>query len=610
MNSREPLQWQSPRVSRRERTSFVASTLTRLVLAWFCARAILGAVIGAAPDGNPGRDADPLRVSVYATGGDVLRYLIEPGDRDRAVEVLRRLGVSRVFLEGRRGDEYVAPDRLREIRGFLEGQGIGSTGGIATVPGSTFGTRQEGPLGWLNWESHATREGVSRFFRENAPVFDALIVDDFYCTGDMSPASEAARAGRSWGEYRRDLMVSLIDPLIVAPTRESSPGTRLILKFPQWYDRFHLFGYDPVRMSARFSAIWVGTEVRDPRTRRMGFVQPTEGYLNFRWLREVAGPKVVGAWFDHIECSAWNFVDQAWLSVLAGAWELTLFRLGDVMEGHPGDALLAEHLPALRRLAERVRDRARRGLAYYKPPDSDPGSNLYLMDYLAMLGWPILPVATYPTDAPAVVLGAQAAADAGILARLTAGLNRGQTVIATPAFWRALGPQGWALAGVDGGTNEAVAGVSELRIGSETVGLTVPLAVEAGLRASTARVHWEAVVDGVRVPLLTSRPHALGHVLTLAVRSFSDADFRNTGEWLLAPQALGLPVLPRRAADDLRKWVLAPLNVAFDAPSGVALHLFDRAACLYHFGAEPVDVRLDGQSLRLEPHECRWLPRE
>ncbi len=610
MSPREPMRGPSPGVLGVGRTSFVATTVARLVLACFCTRAVAGAVVGAAPDGIPGRDADPLRVSVYATGGDVLRYLIEPGDRERVVERLARLGVSRVFLEGRRGDEYVAPDRLREIRAYLEGKGIGSTGGIATVPGTAFGTRQQGPLGWLNWESAATREGVSRFFRENAPVFDSLIVDDFFCTGDVSPASEAARGGRSWGGYRRDLMVSLLEPLIVAPTRDASPETRLILKFPQWYDRFHLFGYDPVRMSARFSSIWVGTEVRDPRTRRMGFVQPTEGYVNFRWLREVAGPKVVGAWFDHIECSARNFVDQAWLSVLAGARELTLFRLGDVMEGHPGDALLAEHLPALRRLAERVRDRARRGLAYYKPPDSDPGSNLYLMDYLAMLGWPILPVATYPTDAPAVVLGAQAAADADVLARLTEGLDRGQTVIATPAFWRALGPRGWALAGVDGGTNEAVAGVSELRIGSETVGLTVPLTLEAGMRASTATVHWEATVDGVRVPLLVSRPHARGHVFTLAVRTFSDADFRNTGEWLLAPQALGLPELPRRAADDLRKRVLAPLDVAFEAPAGVALHLFDRAACLYHFGAEAVEVRLEGHALRLEPHECRWLPLE
>jgi hypothetical protein len=51
----------------------------------------------------------------------------------------------------------------------------------------------------------------------------------------------------------------------------------------------------------------------------MGFVQPTQGYMNYRWLTDVIGDKVEAAWFDHIECTAQNFVDQAWQSVLAGA---------------------------------------------------------------------------------------------------------------------------------------------------------------------------------------------------------------------------------------------------------------------------------------------------
>ena len=121
----------------------------------------------------------------------------------------------------------------------------------------------------------------------------------------------------------------------------------MILKFPQWYDLFQLYGYDPLRMPEYFDEIWVGTEVRDPETRRMGYVQPTQGYMNFRWLASQAGSKVRGAWFDHIECSPQNFLDQAYLSVLAGARELTLFSLNDLMTRHPGDALLAAKWPEL-----------------------------------------------------------------------------------------------------------------------------------------------------------------------------------------------------------------------------------------------------------------------
>ena len=84
---------------------------------------------------------------------------------------------------------------------------------------------------------------------------------------------------------------------------------------------------------------------------------PTEGYINFRWLSTVAGPKTGGAWFDSIDCTAQNYLDQAYQSVLAGARELTLFSLDSLMRIHPGQALLEAALPNLTELAEKVRGR-------------------------------------------------------------------------------------------------------------------------------------------------------------------------------------------------------------------------------------------------------------
>src|SRR5262249_19621072 len=162
---------------------------------------------------------------------------------------------------------------------------------------------------------------------------------------------------------------------------------------------------------ALFDQVWVGTEVRDPKTRRMGYVQPTEGFMNFRWLASVAPQKTTGAWFDHIECSAQHFVDQAFLSVLAGARELTLFRLGGLMENHPGDSELPRRLSELFTLAADVKGRDHEGLSFYKPAGSDAVDNLYLADFLGMIGLPIVPVAQFPTNAKVVFLPAQAAAD-------------------------------------------------------------------------------------------------------------------------------------------------------------------------------------------------------
>ncbi len=548
---------------------------------------------------------EPLRVSVYCTAGDILTYLSSAEGPTRVLDVVSRVGATRLFLEGRRGDEYVPASQLRPLREFFAAHGIQCSGGIATVPGATFGARQHGGLSWLDWESDKTRSGVAGFFRENAPVFDELIVDDFYCTGDTSAEAEKAKGNRSWGEYRRTLLVSLLQPLIIDPTRKARPQTQLIIKFPQWYDRFQEFGYDPLRMAPHFDQVWVGTEVRNPETRRMGFVQPTEGYVNFQWITSQAGKKVRGAWFDHIECSAQQFLDQACQSVLAGARELTLFHLGDLMDGHPGDALLAERLPQLINLAERLRAEPRHGVAFYKPPASNGQENLYLADYLAMIGWPILPQSSYPGQARVAFLPAQAAADPNLLKKMRDHLNKGATLIATPALVRAIGQDAAKLAGVSVAPKSVPGQTLRCRASGETISLNHPLDLDSAFEARGAEVLITANVEGREVPLLTRRSSGKGKLWVLNVRTFSEQDFLDEKEWLLAPRQLGLPRLPQALADRLRAVVLKPLGEDLSAPSGVEFLLFGKVRCLYSFRDEAVRVVTGGRSLELAAHQ--WL---
>jgi hypothetical protein len=550
--------------------------------------------------------AASLQLSVYCTAGDVNHYMGTAEGREQVLRVLQPLKVARLFLEGRRGDEYVHARQLSELREWFSARGILTSGGIATVPGGNFGQRQQGGLDWLNWESQKTQTGVAAFFTEDAPVFPELIVDDFYCTGDTSPEAAQARGTRTWGEYRRDLLVSLIDPLIVNPTRAAHRQTHLILKFPQWYDRFQLYGYDPLRMPGHFDQIWVGTEVRDPETRRMGYVQPTQGYMNFRWLASQAGSKVRGAWFDHIECSAQNFLDQAYLSVLAGARELTLFSLNDLMSGHPGDALLAAKWPELCVLAERVQRRPTRGIAYYKPAGSDGSENLYLADNLGMIGLPLLPVARYPADATVAFLPGQAAADPKLCDSMRRHLQRGATLVLTPALVRALGPEGARLAGVETGPASEAALAKTIAVVRESVDLTTPLELDAALKAGDCHVQMSAGVGERQVPFLTSRAVERGRILVLNVRTFSDSDFGKGGEYLLAPRKLGLPRIPQLAADTIRSELLRPLHVELRGPAGVAVVLVGKEACCYNFRAEAVRLQYQGEVVELGPHECRW----
>ena len=252
-----------------------------------------------------------LRISVYATAGDVQNYLASPEGLREAISLLRAHGVTRLFLEFYRGG--VIPDSavLAEARDHFLAHDIDVAGGIATVPGRGFGVRQQGRLTWFNWEASETRDSLSVVMRYGAALFDTLIVDDFLCTADTSRLSVRAKGERSWSEYRRDLLSRFARDHLIAPARQVDPEIEIIIKYPQWYDRFHLFGYDVARQSGQFDAVWVGTETRGAHTPRYGFVQPYEAYVNYSWIRSVSD-KVAGAWFDHGDCDGLDFIDQAY----------------------------------------------------------------------------------------------------------------------------------------------------------------------------------------------------------------------------------------------------------------------------------------------------------
>lgn len=351
-----------------------------LALAWLCCAVFQGA-------------ETRLKISVYAPARAVNEYLSTPEARAKAAGIMKRSGATKIYVEGRRGDGYVSPAVLKAVRDDLRARGFELSGGFTTVKGKTFGVgSNHAKSKWLNFESEKTQHDIAAFFRENAAIFDEIMVDDFYCTDDTSPESEKAKGNLTWDAYRRKLLTSLIDSAMRKPAREVRPSARVIIKFPQWYERFQVRGYDPPAMARAAGEIWVGTETRNPLTPEFGYVQPTSGYINYRWLQSVAGEKTGGAWFDHIDCTPRNFVDQAYQSVLAGAPELVLFNLRDLMEAHPGEALFQSALPELFRLADKVRGRRVEGVYFYKPPSSDSEENMYLMNFIPMLGVPVVPV--------------------------------------------------------------------------------------------------------------------------------------------------------------------------------------------------------------------------
>jgi hypothetical protein len=542
---------------------------------------------------------EALRWSTYVTAGTVRALASDTTERVTALESLREMRVERVILEVYRGGTELEADELILLRDFLEGQGFEVIGGIATVPGPNFGVEADVGLHWLNFQAEKTQRDLTRVVRRAAAIFDTFIVDDFLCSGDTSAESAAVKGERAWGDYRMDLMTATSRRVFLEPAREVNPTIHMIVKFPQWYDRFHLFGYDVERLPQLYDQVWVGTETRGSRTQRYGFVQPYEGFVNYRWLRALSGAKIGGAWFDYGDCGEHEFEEQAWQSVLAGAPEIVMFSFAGLRKGHPDHARIVANGARLEQLAAAVAETPVTGIPTYKPPHSDAGGDLYAMDFIGMLGVPIVPTPTFPENSERVFLLTQSARDKAIVEKLDGAENL-RTVVMTTGFLAQAADQENLL---------ARAGVAAPRLGEKLRAKAIlidgtPQAITPELRMATrlettgAKVLLEARADGATIPYLTQHDFNGVRYIVLNSHTFSDADFKAVGEVLLAPRALGMLETPQAWTNTLRTALSGARNDRFpdgallDAPARVTFQPVGDGWFLQNYHNEAVDITL------------------
>lgn len=499
------------------------------------------------------RSSHPLSIQVYATAGQVTHLLGTPEKRAQALKVLQLFHVDKIYLEAIRGDDRPEEKVLLESRDFFRTHGLQVATGITTIPGQTFGQPTNGDKYRLNYESPKTQEDMKKAFQYMASHFDEILIDDFFCTDDTSKISVDARGDRTWEEYRQELMPWVGRELAVKPAKKTNPKVRVLSKFPQWYDRFHLFGWNPVEAPKVFDGIWVGAETRNPRTQRFGFVQPTEGYVNFSWLRTLGGTKVTGAWFDALDGHSDVFLMQAYQSILADANNLILFHLGELVQDNPITHKFRSRVDSLLQFAQQVEGLPRQGVFAYKPAHSPSGEDLFLYDFLTVLGIPLTPTGNPPQRPASLILATQAAADPNIHRYVRAWLQSGATLLVTPGF----------LENMDASTLTLLVGNSDslgkrfetfsteqIWVGEERELLTTASDFIALPHLSS---EWETFVHGMhlgkQVPILAQRiaPKG-GSVVLLNVKTFSRDEFGPGKEMYLSPRQLGIPDWPRSFA--------------------------------------------------------------
>ncbi len=515
-----------------------------------------------------------LKLSVYFTAQAIDQLWSGEATKREALSMLRANGITSVYLEVYRSGLVVPNTRLDSVIHFFKTKGFSVAGGIATVPGGNFGLKQEGKFQWFNWQNEKTQKDLSNLMEKVAPLFDAFIVDDFICTADTSVESQTAKGDRSWPEYRRDLLTDFSEKYIIAPAKKANPGIRMIIKYPQWYDRYPLFGYDVSRQTALYDQVWIGTESRGPYTPRFGYVQPYEGFVNYRWMSSVSGDKMGGAWFDHIDCDQNDFIEQAYQAVLAGAKELILFNSYNIMEGHPGQHFLRSEFNHLADLAALLSKTPVDGISTYKPPNSDPGGDMYIYDFIGMFGVPLIPYAHYPSHAEIIFLPTQAAADSTIFEKIKKSMAGGARIVLTTGFLNRLsqGQELAELAGVQWPIDTPVIHTPEILVNGKPDTLDLALSLEGNIKPVDATVELTAVFIKQEIPFLCR--NAKGNIYILNVHTFSDEDFKSTGEELLCPKPLGLMEVPLAWANTLRKAFNGNEVIPMDGPARVSYQPF------------------------------------
>jgi hypothetical protein len=505
---------------------------------------------------------------------------------------MRANGITKAYLEVYRST-VALPELLRTATDYLKKEGFEVAGGIATVPGPDFGVRQEARFEWFNWQNPKTQTDLTKVMEDTAPIFDNFIVDDFLATSDTSAESAAAKGNRDWPEYRRDLLSELSKTIFIDPVKKINPKVNMIIKYPQWYDRYHIFGYDVVRQPQLFDEVWVGTESRGQDTKSFGFVQSYESFIAYRWLASLSGEKIGGAWFDHIDCDKNDFIDQAYQSVLAGAKELIIFNYYNLTEGHPGQHLLRLQLPQLIELSKAVAAKPVHGVAGYKPPHSDAGGDLYVMDYVGMLGIPLVPYSSYPADEKVVFLPTQAAADSSVFEKLNRSLENGSRIVMTSGFLASL-PKSDELAkraGLHQGVKIASLKTQDIIVNGNQQKLKFPLVLGAEMKVGDGKTLLEAVIGTRKIPYLTQNKE--GNIVVINSHTFSNEDFKASGELLLCPEPVALVHLPREWVNVIRHAFNEPLLFVAEADARVAIQPFGKNEwMIQNYNAEESLVKL------------------
>lgn len=393
---------------------------------------------------------DVHRFSVVVTAQQVGECLSREEGLAAAVDWCKRTGVTKVYLETFRDGLRAEQVTLQRAKTRLLAAGFAVSGCVTTTK---IGRRSSGSNRISCYTDQKTQQRLQEIFEYTAALFDEIMIDDFWFIDCQCPDCEAARHARkvtvgessyavradTWDDYRCELLLRVSRTRILQPAKRVNPVVSVVIKYPEWYDRFQNRGYDVIRETAAFDRIWVGTETRDYEGRRGG-KPPYAAFFLMRWLGGLGGSKCGGGWYDSLDTTEPTYLEQARQTVLGGARETALYSYGFLLQdsGPKNIETLRANLPELIEVAAQVQRRKIVGIAAYKPANSHSEKEPRVFDFVGMLGLPLVPCHEFPADAPAAFFSLHAMEDANFAVKLKTLIAAGKSVLLTDGLAEAL----------------------------------------------------------------------------------------------------------------------------------------------------------------------------
>jgi len=388
---------------------------------------------------------DVHRFSILFNAQNVRDFLSTEDGIRAAVDWCRKIGATKVYIETFRDGYQANRSILQHAKERFLSEGFDVLGCVCTTCVGKPST------GWKEFVScytdQANQKKIQSIFEYTAELFDEIMIDDFWFTDCTCYECDAARRSKTvtigdhtypvaddaWESYRCELMVNLSRHQVLAPAKRVNPNVKLIIKYPQWYDRFHDNGYEVVRETEDFDRIWVGTETRDYDDPYWGGTVQYRAYFIMRWLGGIGGEKCGGGWYDPFGTTEHTYLEQARQTVLGGARESLLYCYDLLLRdtGLKNIEALRENIPELLAVSEQVQRREIVGVAAYKPPNSHPEGEPYVFDFIGMIGLPLAPCHKFPSDAPAAFFSAHALGDGDFVDKLSTFIASGKPVLLT-----------------------------------------------------------------------------------------------------------------------------------------------------------------------------------